>query len=320
MKIANLAFTRAVALAAISAQAITAPASSQTVIGLATTAGGATEQIATGLAKAIAENSDLQVRPQVQANTSQYLPLVNTGKIEFGIANAPQTSYAISGTGMSQGQKNENLKLVAVLFPFNTGLLVAAAQPAKTFAEMKGKKWPRFTANSLGDFIMRTGLAAGNLTYNDVVSVPMANFPRHWDGLKQGQTDIAIGSVGSQITLDLNASLSGIRYISYAKSDEAAVAKLLPGTTLRSVPSTPRTPGNAPGTLVMSFDYTMFAAKSVPDALVEKVVKALHAGVPGLKKSGPLWNEMEQKQMAKSIGIEFHPGAIKAYKALGVAK
>ena len=297
-----------------------APANAQTVIGLATTAGGATEQIATGLAKVISENSDLQVRPQVQANTSQYLPLVNTGKIELGIANAPQTSYAISGTGMSEGQKNENLKMVAVLFPFNTALLVAAALPAKNFAEMKGRKWPRFPANSLGDFIMRTGLASGKLTYNDVTSVPMANFPRHWDGLKQGQTDVAIASIGSQITLDLNATLKGVRFLSYNKADQDAVSKLLPGTTLRTVPSTPQTPGNVPGTLVMSFDYTMFASKSVPDALIEKVVMALHKGVPALKKSGPLWDEMQQALLSKNIGLEYHPGAIKAYKALGILK
>ena len=295
-------------------------AGAQTVIGLATTAGGSTEQIATGLAKVIAQNSDLQVRPQVQANTSQYLPLVNSGKIEFGIANAPQTSYAISGTGMSEGQKNENLKMVAVLFPFNTGLMVAAALPAKSFAEMKGRKWPRFPANSLGDFIMRTGLASGKLTYSDVTSVPMANFPRHWEALKQGQTDIAIATVGSQITLDLNASLNGVRYIPYLKADQDAVDQLLPGTTLRTVTSTPQTPGNAPGTLVMSFDYTLFAAKSIPDAVVEKVVKALHAGVVELKKSGPLWEEMDQKLLSRTIGIEYHPGAIKAYKALGIWK
>jgi TRAP transporter TAXI family solute receptor len=309
------------ALCGVAAGALAAtPVTAQTVIGLATTAGGATEQIATGLAKAISENSDLQVRPQVQANTSQYLPLVNSGKVEFGIANAPQTSYAISGTGMSQGQKNENLKMVAVLFPFNTGLLVAASSPIKTFADLKGKKLPRFSANSLGDFLIRTGLAAGKLTYNDVVSVPTANFPRHWDALKQGQTDLAIATVGSQITLDLNAALKGVRYISYTKADASEVAKLLPGTTLRSVPSTPQTPGNAPGTLVMSFDYTMFAAGSVPDALVEKVVKALHSGVAGLKKTGPIWAEMEQGLLSKNIGLQYHPGAIKAYKALGIWK
>jgi len=56
-------------------------------IGLATTQGGATEQLATNLAKAIAQGTDLKVRPQVLANTSQYLPLVNSGRVEFGIAN-----------------------------------------------------------------------------------------------------------------------------------------------------------------------------------------------------------------------------------------
>ena len=84
-------------------------------IGLATTQGGATEQIATAIAKTVSQASDLQVRPQMLANTSQYIPLVNDGRVEFGIANFPQTFYAVKGTGMSEGQPAPNLKMVATL-------------------------------------------------------------------------------------------------------------------------------------------------------------------------------------------------------------
>src|SRR5688572_27780144 len=128
---------RKLAIAALASAALTGATFAQT-IGLATTQGGATEQIATAIAKTLSQSTDLQVRPQMLANTSQYLPLVNDGRVEFGIANFPQTFYAIKGTGMSEGQSSPNLKLVASLIPFNAGMMVPSSLGIKTLDELKG--------------------------------------------------------------------------------------------------------------------------------------------------------------------------------------
>ncbi|HHX91433.1 MAG TPA: hypothetical protein GX700_17030, partial [Paracoccus sp.] len=91
------------------------PAMSQT-IALATTQGGATEQIANAISMVVTEHTPLQVRPQMSANTAQYIPMVNAGRVEFGIANFPQTYYAVNGTGMSEGHPSPDLRMVATLF------------------------------------------------------------------------------------------------------------------------------------------------------------------------------------------------------------
>ena len=54
---------------------------------LGSTARGGTSQIGRTLAAAISEVGELQIRPQELANTADYIPLVNAGEIEFGIAN-----------------------------------------------------------------------------------------------------------------------------------------------------------------------------------------------------------------------------------------
>ncbi len=191
----------------------------QQVVGLATTKGGATAQIATALAKVITEKSDLNVRPQILANTSQYLPLVNNGRIEFGIANLPQTYYAVTGKGMSQGHPEPNLRLVAYLFPFAAGLVATDKSGIRTYADLKGKRVPRFPANSLGDFFVRACLAAGGLTYEQVKSVPIANFPRQFAAFKQGDIDVSIAAVGSQVVLDFKASLGGVHFVSFTERE-----------------------------------------------------------------------------------------------------
>jgi len=130
-------------------------------IGLGTTKGGATAQLSTAISKVVSANSAVQVRPQAMANTQQYIPLVNSGKIELGLANVPQTRFAVSGTGMSEGKPNPDLRMIVTLFTFKVGLLAATSSNIKTSADMKGKNLPQFKDKALGDYLYKSFLEAG---------------------------------------------------------------------------------------------------------------------------------------------------------------
>jgi len=186
-------------------------------IGIGTTKGGATAQISNAIANTVSANSSVQVRPQAMANTQQYIPLVNSGKIELGLANVPQTRYSVSGTGMSEGKPNPDLRMIVTLFPFRAGVLAATDTGIVTAADLKGKKLPRFKERALGDYIYRSFLDAAGLTYDDVVSVPASNFPTMWKMLKEGQIDSAIVAVGSKPAFDFDASLGGVSFVDLGK-------------------------------------------------------------------------------------------------------
>lgn len=308
---------RKLAIAAIASGAMVTVGMAQT-IGLATTQGGATEQIATAIAKTVSQGTDLRVRPQMLANTSQYIPLVNNGRVEFGIANYPQTFYAVQGNGMSKDQPATNLKLVATLIPFNAGMMVPSSLGIKTIDELKGKRVPRFPVDSLGDFIIRASLATAGLTYDDVTSVPTANFPAQFQAFKDGATDLTIATVGAQYTYEFETTLGGVNFLNYKEGDEKILSKELPGTTLKPVGSYGEVPGVSPDTVIFAYDYTLFANAEVPNETVATVAKALFEGEASLKQSGPIWNEFDPKQIGKSGELEFHPGAVEFYKSVGV--
>lgn len=305
-------------LAAAVGLGLTGGAMAQT-IGLATTQGGATEQIATAIAKTVTQAGALQVRPQMLANTSQYIPLVNSGRVEFGIANYPQTFYAIKGTGMSEGQPAPNLKLVASLIPFNAGMMVPTKSGIKDIAGLKGKRIPRFPPNSLGDYIIKSTLATAGLTYDDVTSVPTANFPAQFQAFKDGQTELTIATAGAQYTYEFETTLGGVMFLNYKPGDEKVLSEALPGTFLKNVGSY-KVPGVTPETTIFAYDYTLFANASVPNDVVAKVAKALYEGEKSLKETGPIWNEYDPKLIAKPGVLEYHPGALEYYKSVGIAK
>ena len=61
------------------------PAISQTV-GIGTTAKGATSQVSAAIAKVTSQFAAMQMRPTPMAGTQKYIPAVNDGSLEFGVA------------------------------------------------------------------------------------------------------------------------------------------------------------------------------------------------------------------------------------------
>lgn len=309
-----MAFLKRGALGAIAGVALALPAAAQTVA-LGTTQGGATGQIATAIANVVSGVGEVQVRPQVSANTSQYIPLVNAGRLEFGIANYPQTWYAVNGTGMSS-EPNPDLRIVATLFPFQAGIVAPESLGIEGYGDLAGKNVPRFPDGSLGDYIIRMALNAGGLSYDDVTEVPIANFPRMYDAIKQGQTDISIATIGSQPTYDLEAALGDIQFIPFAEDAADLLGEVLPGTYLREIEASEELPGLDQPTRVFAYDYLLFAHKDVPDDIVTKVARAMYESEAELKATSPLWAEYDPASIGKPLELEYHPAAAAFYDSM----
>ena len=307
------------ALAAATALCASAMPASAEVLGLGTTQGGATGQIGTALSQIISLNSDLQVIPQISANTSQYIPLVNGGQLELGIANYPQTYYALKGTGMST-EAAENLELVATLMPFYAALVATEKSGIETYADIKGHTVPRYPENSLGDFVVRALLASGGLTYDDVTSVPIANFPQQYQAFKDGRIDVSIATVGSEASFDLEASAGDIQFIPVDEASLPAVQALMPGAYLHDVAASEALAGLDKPTRVMAYDYMLFTNASVPDEAVGKIAKAIYENADALKATSPVWDDFNPDDLGKKADIPYHPGAKAYYETIGVAQ
>lgn len=297
-----------------------APVLAQTV-GLGSTTRGGTSQIGKAIAAAISENSKMQMRPQEMANTADYMPLVNGGELEFGIANIVQTWFAFKGKGMSEGRAMPDLRMAAVLMPFRAGLIVPKDSGITSVAELKGKRWPTFKAGSLGDHVVKAFLANAGLTLDDIDAVPVPNFPRMWDSFKQGTTDATVVVVGSKTNREMDATVNGgVRFISFDPAKIAGMQEWMPGMYLTEVQPSPKLPGVEEATQVMTYDYTFFASTNTADDTVYDAVKTLHTSEAKLLESGPFWQGFTGGRMANNVDVPFHPGAIKFYKEIGIWK
>ena len=287
------------------------------IAALGSTARGGTSQIGRTLAAAISETGAMQMRPQELANTADYIPLVNAGEIEFGIANIVQMTYAVNGTGMSEGRPNANLQMVATLMPFRNAYVVRKDSDIKSVADLRGKRVPVFADRALGDYVSKGYFANAGMTLDEAEGVAVPNFPRMWASFGEGSTDVTIVVVGAAQSREFDANF-GIRYLSFENTPEALeqMREWLPQTYLQEMPA-----GSVPGidtpTYVNVFDYTLFAGKDVSEDMVYNAVKALWEKEADLLAGGPFWKGFAKENMGKDVGLTYHPGAIKFYKEMG---
>lgn len=290
------------------------------LLALGSTATGGTSQIGRAIAAAVSEASPHQMRPQEVANTSDYIPLVNAGELEFGIANVVQTLYGKSGTGMSEGRPNENLLMAATLMPFRAAFITPADSDVKTVADLKGKRVPSFSKGTLGYHVVNAYLANAGLTEADVVPVPVPNFPRMWASFSEGSTDVTVVVVGAANAREFDATMGGIRYLDFDEADEAVarMSEYLPQMYLSRLDADAGIPGIAEPTDIMVYDYTLFTSTATSDEHVYEVVKAIYDSQDKLLKAGPFFAGFDRDSMGKNVTMDYHPGAIKFFKEKGI--
>ena len=294
-------------------------AAAQGVAALGSTQRGGTSQVGRTLAAAVSEAAPFQLRPQELANTADYIPLVNAGEIEFGISNIVQLTYAVTGTGMSEGRPNENLRMVARLMPFRNAYIVRKDSGIDSIADLKGKRVPVFADRALGDYVTRGYFANAGMTVDEVEGVAVPNFPRMWSSFAEGSVDVAIVVVGAGNSREFDATF-GIKYLSFDDSEEAVarMREYLPQTYVATMGPDANIPGIAEPTNINVFDYTLFAGADVSEDMVYETVKALWAKEADLIGASPIWIGFTKEEMSKDVGVEYHPGAIRFFEEMGV--
>lgn len=311
-------------IAAAAGVALAGAASAQT-IGIGATKGGAVAQITAAISKAVSSHAPgIQMRRQTMGGTQQYIPVVNAGELEFGISNIAQYYMAITGTGLSAGNKYDDLRLVTNMMTFNVGIVVAEKSGIKSLSDLRGKRIAcGFKAAPLFTNIHDGSLATVGLTPKDIECVPAVGLRQHWNMFMEGKLDGVVAAVGSGSVKQMNAKISGgIRYLSYPNNPEALkdMHKHFPKTFWQTVQPSKRLTGIMGPTTAVSYDYMLWTNKGVKDETVYAVTKVMHDHIEELKKSSPLWRSYTVKNMAKQHGLDYHPGAVKFYTEKGLWK
>ena len=291
----------------------------QEVVGIGTTKGGANAAVGAAISKVVSDSAGFQMRPQKMGGTQQYLPIVNEGKLEFGVSNIMQVGMAHDGTGMSKGHPAPNLRIIATLMEFRNGVIVGRNSGINSLADLKGKRVPDGYASSpLFEVFKNTFLQSAGLSDSDVKLVPVVNLPKSWGAFKSGKVDMTIAAAGAGPLKGMKAAIKGgVKFIPVI--DTPAARKALPRTSFRVVKPNDKSVALVKPTMVNVYEYVLFANSKVSNDVAYKVAKAVYENEKALRASSPLWKTYNSKNIGKAYdGLKYHPGAAKYYKEKGL--
>lgn len=284
--------------------------------------------LASGLAKVIAEATPMQATIQPYTGTTTWLPLVNSGELDFGVINAVDLGMAYVGPerlkvgGRNPHPYSPRIRLVMRGAPLLAGLIVRKDSPIRSVHEIKGKRLTGEYPAQLAIWYNLFGmLASAGLGWNDVKIVPVTNVNDGIDALVQRRADVTTYALNAAKVREADVTV-GVRYIQLDCSSEGdkRVRQAVPGYYL-TVLKAGSGVGIVEDTCMLAYDLYFLTHKASPDRVVATVLRAIWDNIAKLPPLHPTFKDWTREQaVTLDMTIPYHPGAVQLYKEWGVWK
>jgi TRAP transporter TAXI family solute receptor len=269
----------------------------------------------------------MQLAVQPYAGTSTFVPLLESGELDFGVNNAVDMGLVYRGPGFKIGGRNPfpagpSLRLVMRGAPLMIAPVVRRDSPIKTVADMRGKRVTgEYPANLAIWYNVFGWLASAGMTWNDVRVVPVPALNDGIDALVQGRADVSSYALNGAKVREADAAV-GVRHVSIDCTPEGdrRLRAAVPGYYPRRVPK-----GSAVAVVddmcAVAYDIYVVAGKGVGDALVEGVLRATWEHPDKLVPIHPIFKEWTRERLASAeVTMPYHPAAVRFFKDRGVWK
>lgn len=293
-------------------------------VGIATSNPGSLfHNIGTAVAKA-ANDAGINATIQPATSPNQYMPLVNQNEVEFGVGNLEEFNNALQGAEWFSGSVNEKLRVVGLVMPIKEAIFVRADSGIKTVADLKGKPMvDGYTAQQTILPQLDAIYATAGLSRSDMTPVQVPSVVGGADAFIAGDAVGFIFAHGAGKVREADAAVGGIRALGVPDTPEAIAAikkHWKSGYVVRMEPG-PANPGVLePGTFI-AYPQLVFTNADVDEETVYKLTKVLYESKESMKAAFPPFAAFNPKEMVgETAPGEYHPGAIRFYKEVGIWK
>ncbi len=238
------------------------------------------------------------------------------------ISGSSQTSYdAYNGTGLFQGTKFEQLRVLFPLMYGYTHLIVPENSKIKTPADLKGKKVALTTKGSSSYEQGVLVLKGYGMTESDIKPVYLS-WTEQVEALKDGDVDAVIfgTAMGSPVIVDAMTS-KAMRFVPVSDEAWAKMEALIPkGYFVRATIPGGVYPGQKDDVLSFAVVPNWMVTKDLPDDVVTDIIKTFWEHKAEAEQIYATIKQTDAELINKPTPIPYHPAAEKFFKGIGVMK
>ncbi|MFL2669251.1 MAG: TAXI family TRAP transporter solute-binding subunit [Alphaproteobacteria bacterium] len=263
---------------------------------------------------------NLSTRTTAGSTTNMRILGKKKGGIDLGLANLGAVYNAVTATGKFKGKKPiTNVRALMSLTISPIHWVTLAKHNITSFADLKGKRVSLAKAGSgtaaNADLVLRTVGVRNN------VKAQYLGFSAAGNALRDGNIDaFAVSSAVPVPVVTALAATRKLRLIPLQKSELKAVMGKNPAFAPFVIKGSAYGKNVVGDALSYGVPSTIMARASVPDDVIYKIIKYTYKASTRkyMKTVYKSWNPTPGMANFKNAGIKMHPGALRAYKELGL--
>lgn len=294
--------------------------------------GGAFYVVGNSIASVLNENKGearWTVQPEGTRGTQQNIRMLDKGEALLGMSNASISFYAVKGEGI--WKEPYAIRSVATLAA-NIGMFVTKKESGiRQFSDFKGKRISVGPAGAGFESFLMPLLAAHGIQYSadgsqasDFTPIP-ADYTTAVQLLGDGEIDIAF--MGGAIPMPAITQATSSMDLFYIPFDPAAIDQLvaefpffqhamIPAKNSAGEPTYKGLEADFPAINVGSMQ--LITHEKVDASLIYELTKRLWEHREAIARQHPAGRAINEENVARFVGTEFHPGAIRYYREIGV--
>ena len=278
--------------------------------------GTGAHSMASGLAAVASKVTPISTKVQPYNGPNAWMPLLESGEVEFGFINILDAHMAATGTG-NYKKAYPTIRIASGgVFPFTGSLMVRDKSEFKRPSDLKGKRmaWD-FGGHAITQTWQSAAMEVSGLKPSDVVQVRFSNLNEAIRAVPEGKVDVTFAAIGIGINEEANA-MEPIRFLSLPAGD--ASNKILAKYGASIVRQDPITGIRGP-TDVIGYALHVASSTKISDRTVSTLVKAWWDNIAELQTIHPQFKRWTKDvQAITNYTVPYHSGAVRFYKEAGV--
>jgi len=261
---------------------------------------------------------DMNVTAQTSGASGENVRLINKKEVELALVQSDTLDFAFNAKEAFK-EPLKGMSTIAVLYPEIIQVVVAAAGPIKSFADLKGKKVGVGAPGSGTEANFRQLAEIYGMKKEDV-NAQFLSFSESAEAYKDKHIDAFIVTAGIPNAGIMDVSTQNeIRILDIPADVAAKLTQKYPFLAAVKVPANTYK-GQTADVSTVAVNAVLIAGNSLSEAMVYNLTKALFENQADLASAHAKGKELNLQYAVKGVSIPFHPGAVKYYKEKGLMK